>query len=65
MNAAIFVAIVCMSSGNCTFFASSKPTNTVACEKAKESFLSIPQPSNVKFAAAQCMDFEDEKHNAI
>lgn len=60
MNSVIFVSIICVGT-SCNFFSSSKPLTEKHCQEIKGQFLVLPFKPEVTLAAAQCMEFENEK----
>lgn len=60
MNAFIFVAVICMGQ-QCDFISSNKVVTESHCQQIKKQFLALPFKPEVTLAAAQCMEFDDEK----
>lgn len=60
MNMFIFVAVMCMNS-KCDFITSQKAVTQTHCEQIKKQFMSLPFKPEVTLAAAQCMEFDDNK----
>lgn len=60
MNMFIFVAVMCMGT-KCDFITSQKVVTESHCHQIKKQFLALPFKPEVTLAAAQCMEFDDNK----
>jgi hypothetical protein len=60
MNMFIFVAVMCMGQ-KCDFITTHRTVTESHCQQIKRDFLALPFKPEVTVAAAQCMEFEDNK----
>ena len=60
MNSFIFVAVMCMGQ-QCDFISSNVAITEKHCYQIKKDFMALPFKPEVTLAAAQCMEFNDEK----
>lgn len=60
MNMFIFVAVMCIGQ-KCDFMTSNQAITEKHCQQVKQQFMALPFKPEVTLAAAQCMNFNNDK----